>query len=480
MKRLPGAIPLISAASKGVFWFLCQTVASRVVQFLAQIILAWILSPADFGQVSLALAVATIVSACFNFGLEDVLLQRHRALRLWAGTVFWLSLAIGLAGSLILLIAAQVAARAYDEPQLAGLISIAALGAPIASLETIPGTIIRSSLNFRVLALAALGEAVAVGAMSIALAVAGFGPYSLVLPSPVAAAGRVCVLWWIARPKIAGRGIQRRWPMLMPSAGASLGTRLLLIMMSQADYVILGFVVGEIEVGIYYFAFKLAIQPLRMLAGSMTSVLFPTLVQYRDDPARQLEAALTVSEMLSVVVMPACFLQAALTSPLLQLFFAAKWEAAGPLVQLLSIGFAFDVSSWAAGAFLNARGEFRRAFLYTSLAAPTFLAFVAAGALMRGALGVAAAVASYYVLVQPIYSYRVFTRAGEIGWREIARIYAAPVLLGAATVAAASLMTDFFDRSPWFALSAIPPIALAAYIPISRLFGLSAHGPIGS
>jgi O-antigen/teichoic acid export membrane protein len=179
--------------------------------------------------------------------------------------------------------------------------------------------------------------------------------------------------------------------------------------------------------------------------------------------------------MLSVVVMPACFLQAALTSPLLQLFFAAKWEAAGPLVQLLSIGFAFDASSWAAGAFLNARGEFRRAFLYTSLAAPTFLAFVAAGALMRGALGVAAAVASYYVLVQPIYSYRVFTRAGEIGWREIARIYAAPVLLGAATVAAASLMTDFFDRSPWFALSAIPPIALAAYIPLIRTFRPRAH-----
>jgi PST family polysaccharide transporter len=447
-----------------------QTVASRIIQFLAQIILAWILSPADFGKVGVALAVATMVSACFNFGLEDVLLQRHRAIRLWAGTVFWLSLAIGLAGGLILLVAAQVSARAYHDPQLAGLISIAALGAPIASLETIPGTIIRSSLNFRVLALAALGEALAVGAMSIALAVAGFGPYSLVLPSPLAAAGRVCVLWWIARPKIAGRGVQRRWPMLMPSAGASLGTRLLLIMISQADYIVLGFVAGEIEVGIYFFAFKLAIQPLRMLAGSMTSVLFPALVQYRDEPARQRQAALTVSEMLSVVVMPACFLQAALAHSLLQLFFAPKWEAAGPLIQLLSIGFAFDASSWVAGAFLNARGEFRRGFLYTSLAASVFLVLIAAGAVTRGALGVAAAVAGYYVLVQPIYCYCVFARAGEIGWREIARIYAAPVLLAAATVAAASFLADFYDRPSWFALCSIPLVALAAYIPLIRTF----------
>jgi PST family polysaccharide transporter len=461
---------LISKASKGALWLLGQTAASRVIQVLAQIVLAWLLTPADFGKVSLALAVATVVGACFNFGLEDVLLQRHRAIRLWAPTVFWLSLVIGLAGGLVLLAAAPIAALLYDQRQLAGLIAIAAVGAPVAALETVPGTIIRSRLDFRVLAIASLGEAAAVAVMSIALAAVGFGPYSLVLPSPIAAAGRVAALWVIAKPKIAARRKGRRWPLLMPSAGASLGSRLLLILMGQADYMILGFVAGEIAVGIYYFAFKLAIQPLRMLAGSLTTVLFPALVQYRDEPARQLDAALAVSQMLSVVVMPACFLQAALARPVLQLFFGSKWEAAATLIQLLSIGFAFDASAWVAGSFLTARGEFQRGFRYAAVETPIFLALVTLGAVSRGAIGVAAAVACYYVLVQPIYCHRVFAGAGEAGWRDIARIYAAPVLLGSATVGAASLAVRSWSPSPWLQLCLIPPLALAAYAPLVRIF----------
>src|SRR6185437_13458349 len=108
--------PLISAAGKGALWVLSQSAASRLVQVLAQIVLAWLLTPADFGKVSLALAVATTVGACFNFGLEDVLLQRHRAIPLWAATVFWLSLAIGFIGGLVLLLAAPIAALLYHQP----------------------------------------------------------------------------------------------------------------------------------------------------------------------------------------------------------------------------------------------------------------------------------------------------------------------------------------------------------------------------
>jgi O-antigen/teichoic acid export membrane protein len=461
---------VVSAASKGVLWLLCQTAGSRILQALTQIVLAWLLSPADFGQVSLALAVATIISGFFSAGLQDVLLQRHRALRLWVDTVFWLSLTIGLLEGFVLLFAAPIAAQLYNQPNLIWLISITAFGAPIGSLETIPGAIIRSMLKFHVLAIASLGEAVAASALSIALASAGFGAYSFVLPIPIAAAARVCALWSIAKPKIRMPRRLSRWQLLMPSASASLGTRLLNTIKGQADYIILGLVTREIEVGIYYFAFKVAVQSLYMVAGSLNTVLFPTLVHYRDDPARQLDAALMASQILSVVVMPACFLQAAVAGPVLQLFFAPKWEAAEPLIQLLSIGLAFDASSWAAGALLNARGEFRRGFFYSLLTTPTFFVFITIGAASWGAVGVAAGVASYYILVQPVYCYFVFTRVGAVGWRDIALIYAAPVLIGAGAVAVASILSEALYHPAWFQLCAIPSAALAMYLPLIRIF----------
>src|SRR5262249_50567491 len=162
----------------------------------------------------------------------------------------------------------------------------------------------------------------------------------------------------------------------------------------------------------------IAVQPLRMVAGSLTAVLFPALVHYRDDPGRQLDAALLVSQMLSAIAMPACFLQAALAGPALALFFGTRWREAEPLIQLLSIGLAFDASAWAAGALLGARGEFKRGFCYALFSAPLFFVLVTLGAVARGAFGVAAGVAGFYILVQPVYCYFAFSRIGAVGWSQ--------------------------------------------------------------
>jgi len=109
VKHQPGRFSLASALSKGALWVFTQTAGTRALQVLVQIVLAWLLSPEDFGEVGIALAICGVIRACFAFGLEDVLLQRGRAMRLWAGSVFWVSLGIGLAGTAALLAAAPIA-----------------------------------------------------------------------------------------------------------------------------------------------------------------------------------------------------------------------------------------------------------------------------------------------------------------------------------------------------------------------------------
>lgn len=469
-----------SSARQGMLWLFGQSVVSRALQAAAQIALAWLLVPADFGLIGLAYTITAIVGGLFSLGFEDVLLQRHRGLRVWTGTVFWMSLAAGFLGGVALLLAAPMAASLYGQAPLVGLIAIIALGAPIGALATIPSAILRASLNFRLLAAVSLGEAVFTSAFSIALAATGFGAYSFVLPVPFIAAGRVFVLWRAARSSAAARGdakwdlafprrARRSWR-LVPAASAALGTSLLTTIVAQGAYIALGLIVADaVAIGLYFFAFKLAVQPLRMLAGSFSAVLFPALVQYRNDPRRQRDAALQVSQMLSIVVMPLCFLQAALAASLLEVFFAPRWQGSAPIVQLLSLGLAFDASSWAAGAFLNARGEFKRGFVYSLIAAPVFIAVVSAGALIQGSLGVAAAVALFYALLAPVYCYAVFRQAGSTGWREIARIYAGPALLSGAATGVSYACVAAVWPSPLALLCATPLLTISIYVPLLRL-----------
>ncbi len=65
-----------------------------------------------------------------------------------------------------------------------------------------------------------------------------------------------------------------------------LGTRLIVEAVNQGGYVVLGLMATDTVVGVYFFAFRLAAQPLRMLAGNFGAVLFPAFTQLRSAPSR--------------------------------------------------------------------------------------------------------------------------------------------------------------------------------------------------
>ena len=75
-----------------------QNVAFRMINLLSQLILARLLAPADFGQITLVLTTTAFLNPLTDFGIEDVLISRIKALRYWIGPAFGLSLTLAIAG----------------------------------------------------------------------------------------------------------------------------------------------------------------------------------------------------------------------------------------------------------------------------------------------------------------------------------------------------------------------------------------------
>jgi teichuronic acid exporter len=456
-------------AAKGVVWLVAQTVISRGAQLIAQVLLTWFLAPEDFGKISLAYTVTTLVSASFGLGIEDVLLQRLKTLRFWVRPAFRLSLGASIIGALIALAAAPLAASVYQLPDLIELIGVIALAMPISALGTVPSVVLRASLKFPLLAIVSLFETLSTLFLTIVLAAFHFGAFSFVLPLPIVAALKCGILWYFARPHFARQHKRRQWLPLIKNSTAILGTNLLTAAVGQGDYIALGLVASDAVVGIYFFAFKIAIQPLRMLAGGLSSVLFPTLAQLTGDPARQRDAAILAARMLSIVVMPACFLQAALAGPVLQIFFSARWAEAEPLLQILSVGLAFDAVSWAAGALLHARGQFGLSLTYSIIFTPAFFLFVGIGAIYGSSTGVALGVTAFYMSFPPIFSYFVFCGAGASA-SEVVSIYAAPIFFGSTIVGLAYVLAQFFDGAPLAQILFIMIFSSISYLCVIRIF----------
>jgi PST family polysaccharide transporter len=434
------------STASGILWLLMQSLSGRIGSFLSQLVLAKLLMPQEFGAIGLAYTVATLANAFVSFGIDDILLQRFRTIRLWVSPAFWTSLGAGLIGMALMLAAAPVAARMYGNPGMVGLVAFLAINLPIGAVATIPIAKLRGALNFRFLGSYASIETFSIQIATVLLALLGAGAYSFVVPLPVAAAIKACIFWRKAPMPIRARFRRVQFLHIVSSSFLVQGARIVTEAVNQGDYIVLGLIANSATVGVYFFAFRLAAQPLWVLAGNFGSVLFPALTQLRGDPARQEWAALRVARILAYIVTPLCFLQAALAGPLLHLMFGAKWNAAIPLVEVLSLGLPGDATAWVSGALLVARREFKRDFFYLVVFAIPFFVLVAAGAYFGSSLGVAIAVAIYYAFIKPINSWLIFRDRMKLG--DCLHIYVFPPAIAGLAMGAADVIARLSSHSP--------------------------------
>ena len=302
----------------GIGWLIAQSFGARLIGLASQIVLARVLLPGDFGILALAGTVTSVLGALVNFGIDDVLLQRQHTMHYWRTPAFLTSLGLGTATMLLIIAASPFIAELYRTPELTSVLMIMAIGMPIGALCTVPTAHFRAAFKFRLLAAYGTVDLIAGQVFTIVLALQGFGVYSFVIPGPILGLIRAAIFWSMAKSKL-GRMRRRQLTMMSAKGATILGTKIITAAVSQGDYFVLGLLAPAPVVGAYFFAFRLAIQPVQMLAGSLNNVLFPALAQLRTDPARQRGAALNASRILAFVVMPYCFMQAAMAGPLSEL-----------------------------------------------------------------------------------------------------------------------------------------------------------------
>ena len=425
-----------SLVVSGTFWLLVQTVGSKVLMLVGQLVLAWLLSPEDFGEIGLAYTVLAFVTLLINPGIDVILVRRGRRFHLWSTPAFYFSLITGLLGCAAMLIAAPIVAHFYNSPRLINLLAILAVATPIGSLMLVPTAKLRSEMRFGTLSMANFMQSLVQTGLTLVLAAMDFGVYSFVLPMPIVYAVVSSVLWWIARPKVRLRHPLQYWRHLIGDSSYIFGQRLLVTSVVQGDYIVLGTLFGAAVVGPYFFAYGIAVQSIRLTAGPMQLVLMAGLTRFTPFSLQQTQAALRATKSLVLFGMPLCMLQAVVARPFLVGIYGDKWLEAVPLVQLISIGTAFDVASWAASSLLQARGQFRVQLYWSCVFGPLFFVFIVVGALLGESLGVAAALCIYYCLCSPALASWVFRSSG-LTWHAIAAIYTRPLLVGLLTAGAA-------------------------------------------
>ncbi len=389
--------------TSGIIWFALQSVATRGVALLQQFVLVWLLAKEDFGLIGLAYSVSMFVNLLANPGIDGVLIQRQRQFRHWATPGFWLGMATGLAGTLVMLVAAPLAAWAYGRTELTGLILVLAIAPPLQALQIVSRASLQMEMRIKQLAMLGILTSLLTAALTIAGAALGLGAYSFVLPVPIVSIVVAVAGWRLARPPIRPRLEVSRWKYFIGDSAALGGTRVLQTLVMQGDYIGLGLAgIADAAIGTYFVAYKLSTQTFLLMANGVSSVMFPSLNHLALDPELQLRSTRRATRLLAMVAIPFCLLQILLAGPLIRLACPPSWEDAILPLQLLTAGMMLNAPCWPMQSLMMSQRRFGELFCVALRYTIVFAAMIAFALVVRpGIVSVATAVMLWYTWSAP-------------------------------------------------------------------------------
>ncbi|HEX7978467.1 MAG TPA: oligosaccharide flippase family protein [Gemmatimonadaceae bacterium] len=398
--EVPADLPAAEASSRpglsravthGSFWMMLSAAIQRGASFAAQIVLGWLLTERDFGIFALAISISALTGALRDGGVRQLLIQRHADYERLLGPTFWMALAFNALTGLLLAIAAPTIASAFGEPALVSLIVILAIAQPLGTPSAILTARLAIDLRFR-----EAGRIAAVSSLvrylgTIALAKAGFGPLSFVLPLPVLSIieGGMAYAYTREKPWSLPANVRTWLRMLTEARWIIIGTFGIAALNLGAALTIKPFVSTAI-VGVYYFAFQVIVQVGMLLSANILQVLFPAFARINDDPARLSAAASRALRQLMLIATPMCLGLAAIFGPVELLVWHGKWRAAAEAVRAIGLLYPAVIASSVSLALLQAAGRFRASGLALLAMGVASLGGAMVGAMISGtAIGIA-------------------------------------------------------------------------------------------
>lgn len=314
--------------------------AVRGIGLVSTLILARLLTPADFGLVAMSTLVLGLLRVFTEMGVWQLLIRSgERDEKLWscAWTILLVQ-AVVLAA--ICIAAAPLAAGFFDEPRVVDVIRVTAAGSVVVAFANIGVVMFRRDLDFRSDFVFGFWTKVLAVAPTIALALVWRSHWALVVGPIVGHAFEVLLSYRMhpfrPRPTLEG------WRRLVSFSLWITPTSIANYLNHRADVFVVGHVAGTAALGTYNVASELSRMATGEIVTPMGRAIFPNLARLKHDRQAMADAYLLVLRTVTLISFAAGFALAATAPEVVAVVLGAKWLDAVPLIAWLALFAAFD------------------------------------------------------------------------------------------------------------------------------------------
>jgi O-antigen/teichoic acid export membrane protein len=307
-------------------WVAVSYGSKNVLSMLTTLVLVRLLEPKAFGLVALASILILVLENIQTSGVGAALIYRRGDVKREAASLLLFAPVSGVVLYAVCFAGAPLYAWAFKVPELTDIVRVLSLLLIVRGFSAVPGAILERDMNFRARSKGEVGAGLVQVGVSVGLATAGAGVWSIVIGQLVAAGVQTTAFWFLVPWRPSPR--EASWSVLREMMGygrfVSAGNILGLINRT-IDNALVGRILGTTALGFYAIAFRLADFPTSVIGHIVGRVMFPAYSHLQHDPAAFRRAFIQNLQRVALVALPISVALIIAAKPIVLALLGTKW-----------------------------------------------------------------------------------------------------------------------------------------------------------
>ena len=321
----------------GATWNLVGKMADYVFRFTIGVVIARLLSPAEYGIVGLANIFITLSYIFVDSGFTYALIQKQDCSERDYSTVFYFNILVSFSLFILIWLLSPVIAHFFKEPKLISVIRALILVILIQALYIVQVAKLKKGMAFKQLAQAQVIANFLSGIIALFLAYKGFGVWALVTKS-------LCLqllLLLIYTLRIKWKPLlvfdKLSFKKLFSFGSKHLIGGILNSIYLQLKSIIVAKFYSPSEYGVYSRAESFQSMTTTQIAATITEVTFPLFSGIQDNLETLKKSLSKIIRIVLLIVMPLSILLMIIAKPMVMFLLGNKWSGVIKYLELLYI-----------------------------------------------------------------------------------------------------------------------------------------------